>query len=704
MINPSNKTSKKIKSISKRKLSVWVFVLLLGWLLLWFCPWQSWIQAGIWIKVGISIIAFVVPGALLFWMLSTSQPNWCSTISFGFAISHLLIAALGTFGRFIHLPFRLATHLYMFSGLVLLILFSLRSKNPGKLSATKPSSFEEMRKAWPLIIISILTVLMTVQRTITADDLTYLTLLTKFQHSTSLDFTAVFLGTANTIPPRFWLVSTPFSQAFLAEFSGLHGIYWIGGFYEPFLALLSITSLYQLSKSLGLSRKAATAAVAFQIVFLALLSNYLSPGSPFFSQLSVDKATATFIVVPVFVISVIELLDHTTLKNFILCLIVGLSLSLMHAVTLAFSLVVVGFIVLLRITPATTVKSVLPLFIIILIILTPQLFMRFANPDTQGSIAYAIKNSQATQGARGSENLISVLDNTIFYGFNPSILAMTVPYQAFIPFPDSIIKWGWTIIPLLATMFAYTHLKNNRMAQFLIASFLLVALAGIPFSGWILGHLVSPRMIARTVWLYPYGIAMTFLLISIRDRTGIGKKVNIWGQRFLSKYNITSLDLPLSLITIFSTALILLVMRFQHLPNITRLHTNVQRYQELATIGYFLDEQINDQAIAIGSNDLNDLLPGISGKVNGITFRPSNPMYAYYYSQKEREDRLLHQQQILSNKISPEERLELIRNYNIKYLLIKSGEYWLVKNLISTYPDKFERTQLGRYLLFEINE
>jgi hypothetical protein len=79
-------------------------------------------------------------------------------------------------------------------------------------------------------------------------------------------------------------------------------------------------------------------------------------------------------------------------------------------------------------------------------------------------------------------------------------------------------------------------------------------------------------------------------------------------------------------------------------------------------------------------------------------------MYAYYYSQKEREDRFLHQQQILSNELSPEERLELIRNYNIEYLLIKSGEYRLVKNLILTYPDNFERTQLGRYLLFEINE
>lgn len=676
-------------------------IMAIGWLFLWLLPWQSWLNHSIWVTVGISLLIFIIPGTWLFYAFYQDWSPPLHAITFGFTISHLIIALLGTLGRFAQISFNLIWHSYMFLGLVVFIFIAGPKPNQIKnLELMKSIRVSGTTKAWPILIIVTVSILMSIQRTITADDLTYLALITKFQHSSSLSFDDVILGAEKSIAPRFWLMSTPFSQAFLAKLSGLHGIYWVGGFYEPFLTAIALLSYYNLAKYLGLSQRASIASLFFQIGFLALLLDYFSPGAPFFTQLSVDKATASYIIFPVFIQSIIELLESPSRKNFLLSLMIGLSLSIMHAVTLAFTLIVVVFILLFRFR-SYQVRSYLPIIVIICLILTPQIFIRFANPATEGSIPNAIENIDS---ARGNENLFTVLGDTPFYGFSPSILAMSFPYQSFIPLPKALIQWGWTLIPFLSTIFAIRQLKNNRMAQFLIASFLLIALAGIPFSGWILGYLVSPRMLARTVWLYPYGIAMSFLLISIRDRTGIGKKVNVWAQRFVSEWNIVRFELPLLLITIFSTTLIVLVMRFQHLPNINRFQKNTHRYQELATIGYYLDEQINDQAIVIGSNDLNDLLPGISGKANGITFRPSNSMYAYYYTQKEREDRFLHQQQILSNKISPEECLDLIRSYKIKYLLIKSGEYQLVKNLISTYPDKFERTQLGRYLIFEINE
>ena len=369
MTNTSKEPAKRPIFPSKRKIYLYIFLFSLGWFFLWLFPWQAWLSAFIWLKVGISLTIFIFPGAFLYQLLSNDYQGWWNTIPFGFVISHFLIAMLGTIGRFVHIPFSAIKHSFLFLGFILSLLYLLPSLH--KVSRPARSHFFSLRKIlmrWPLIIIMALAIAMSIQRVITSDDLTYLALLTKFQHSTSLDFNDIFLGSANTISPRFWIVSAPFSQAFLADFSQLHGAFWIGGFYEPFLIVLSFLSLYALARYLNLSERAAIAAIAFQIVFLALLSNYLSPGSPFFTQLSVDKATASFIMSPLFIYSAIQLLEHSNLKTFILCLIVGLSLSLMHAVSLAFSVIVVGFIGLFRFTPST-VKRYLPLLAIILILL-----------------------------------------------------------------------------------------------------------------------------------------------------------------------------------------------------------------------------------------------------------------------------------------------------------------------------------------------
>ncbi len=686
------------KLTTKRKIYIYIFLFSLGWLFLWLFPWQSWISTFIWLKVGISLTVFIFPGAFLYLLLSNDYQEWWNTIAFGFVISHFLIAVLGTIGRFTHISFNAVKHSFLFLGLTLSLLYLISSLYQEREPVRSHFSLRQILMGWPLMIILALSIGMSIQRVITSDDLTYLALLSKFQHSTALNFNDIFLGSANTISPRFWIVSVPFSQAFLSDFSQLHGVFWIGGFYEPFLTVLSIASLYSLARYLNLSKRAAIASIAFQIVFLALLSNYLSPGSPFFTQLSVDKATASFIISPIFIFSAVQLLDRLNFKNFMLCLITGLSLSLMHAVSLAFSVIIVGFIGLFRFTPST-VKRFLPLLAIILITLTPQIFVKFADPDTQGTVAYAINNASTS---RGNEALYTVLGNTKFYGFNPSILAMIGSYESLNPILGAIVKWGWILIPLLSAVFAIRQIRENKLAQFVCAGFLLVAIAGIPFTGWILGYFVSARMLARATWLYPYGIGMVFFLISVRDHTSLGKRFNQWGKNIQKDFGRTFFDIPLTLITISSTVVLVIVMRTQNLPNLERLNINVQRYREFAHIGNFLDDQITDKATMIGTEDINDLIPGIAGKAYVVNFRYPKPMYVYFYTQDEREDRYIDQQQIFSNDVSSEIRLSLIDKYNIEYILLRKGEYRFIKNVVLAYPSKFKQIDIDRYLILEV--
>ena len=140
--------------------------------------------------------------------------------------------------------------------------------------------------------------LIVIQRVLSNDDLTYLAYITNWQHSTHLDFKDLVFGADKFVHPRFWLMSVPFAQAFLAEISQLPGILILGGYYEPFLVFLSVLCWYGLARTLYLSHQAASISVILQVLFLLLLSQYLHPGAPFFNQLSVDKATATFILAP----------------------------------------------------------------------------------------------------------------------------------------------------------------------------------------------------------------------------------------------------------------------------------------------------------------------------------------------------------------------------------------------------------------------
>jgi hypothetical protein len=230
----------------------------------------------------------------MYGLIQDTPSSWLNHLTFGFVISHLILAVFGTLGRLVHFPFALLKHGIMALALTLLLVYAVPRLASFKFPRFEISHIKNILSAWPLILMIVLAGLLTIQRTLSDDDLTYLAFLTNWQRSSSLNFNDVFFGADKLAAVRFWIVSTPFSQAFLSELSGIPGIFLLGGYYEPFLAALSLFSIYELAKTLGLSRHKAMAAIALQLLSLALLAEYLHPGAPFFRQLSVDKATATF--------------------------------------------------------------------------------------------------------------------------------------------------------------------------------------------------------------------------------------------------------------------------------------------------------------------------------------------------------------------------------------------------------------------------
>src|SRR6185436_3650808 len=299
----------------------------IAWLYAWYSPWPEKLHHIFWLQLGAGLAIFIVPGFCVYGLLSDSPNLEFNQVTFGFVISHLIFALLGTVGRFIHLSFESIRFLMMALGLVLLFIYLLSKVDGGFKFQMGRERSAYILSTLPMLWMALLVGLIVIQRALSDDDLTYLAYLTNWQHAAHLDFNDLVFGKSQLVSPRFWLMSAPFAQAFLAETSRVPGILILGGYYEPFLVVLSVLSSYELALTLKLPLRAASASVILQLSFLLLLSEYLHPGAPYFDQLSADKATAAFLFAPVFFQSLMKLLESPAWNNRFLFLLAGLSLT-----------------------------------------------------------------------------------------------------------------------------------------------------------------------------------------------------------------------------------------------------------------------------------------------------------------------------------------------------------------------------------------
>ena len=679
-----------------RKNILWIILIASLWLFLWFAPWQPWASFSMWLQLGLALVIFILPGFCIYGLIQTRPAGWLNHVTFGFVISHLLLAVFGTLGRFFHFSFDVLQHGMMGLSLILMLLYLI----PRIYSIHfEIHEFRNLFSFWPLTLAALLAGLMTIQRVLSDDDLSYLSFLTNWQSAPALNFNDIFFGADKLASVRFWLISTPFSQAYLSALSGLPGIFIVGGYYEPFLAVLSLCAIYGLARTLGTTQRMAMAAALLQVLFLSLLAEYLHPGAPFFRQLSTDKATAAYIFIPVFLQSVIGYLRNPEKRESILVFLTGASLMLLHPVALVFAVIVAGLITLFGLDQAN-LRARFGLLVLLVIIMTPQIAIRFVRHEAQAVIPFAVEDVLASPGI---ETMISVWGDTNFYGFNPSILAMHIPYAERLPLPPFILQYAWLVIPLLSALLALKNIRRDFLSQYVLASFLLGALAGIPWTGWLLGYLVSAWMLERTLWIYPFGIGTVFFLTMLSSETGLTGRLTGWMQTLQTKAKMDPRPWLFSALTLLAALPLWLVMREQNLPNLARLHSNTERYLQFAQIGRFMDEHTQDKAIAASTDELNDYIPAISSKAKVISFRPSDPSYPYFYSSEERKQRLLDRQAIFSREISIEARLELIKKYDIDFLWVKSGEYYLIKNMVSEFPAMFTEHKFGGYYLIEVH-
>ncbi len=669
-------------------------LIILAWLACWYLPWQKSLNPHLWFRLGIALILFIAPGMCVFGLLASRSAFTFSHITFGFVISHLILAMLGTAGRLFHYSFETVKFIMAAIGTVSLILYLRLVLQKGIRFQIQPLRKNELLTVTLIILAALAATLIVIQRVITDDDLTYLAYLTNWQHSPRLDFNDVILGVPEPVHPRFWIMSAPFAQALLANLSNIPGILLLNGYYEPFLVFISVSGWYELARTLKFSPRAAGASVILQLAFLLLLSEYLHPGAPFYTQLSADKATAAFILAPVFFQSLVWSIEHPSKRHLIILLLTGVSLTLMHPVILAYSAFIAGMLILLsgKKTPPAR-KFILITFLTALLL--PHVALRFVNTPSQGEIPYTVQDI-LLQGRL--ESMIQRWGDTPFYGFNPSILDMKLPFAEKTPIPQPLAARGWLVFPFLAAAFALKEVKTKPSAAFILACFLLGILVWFPITGWGVGYFLSAWMLERALWLFPFGLSAVYALLKIRDLL----KARLLLDRTTSASPLPSTWLLLT-IAFLTLGIFFLYMRENNLPDLEKFSAKSQRYSGLATAGQQLDRLIANQAYVAGSERLNDLIPAVSFKSKLITFRIAQPSSMSYFPESQRLERIADMQRLFSKESAPQDKMAIIEKYDIQFLLIQGSDVNSFNDLLLNYPERIKKIELGWLSILQVD-
>ena len=327
---------------------------------------------------------------------------------------------------------------------------------------------------------------------------------------------------------------------------------------------------------------------------------------------------------------------------------------------------------------------------ILVIILLPQVAIRFAKIPGMESVSF---DPEVIINQSGSDNLVARWENTLFYAYNQNILSMKIPYEENIPLPEPVLKWIWILIPIFAFVVALKQWNYGATPQFIIACFALCFLAGFPFTGWIIGYFLNARMLARSVWLFPFGISAVYLLLAI-------------GTKFWIKSDTRSNELQLSswqliALTVFSMTFFLLYLCENNLPNLENFSLKSIRYQGFSTAGQTLDQLISDNSVVMGSPNVNDLIPGVSWKSRLVTFRISEPSNMFYFTPLERDTRISDVQSIFASSTSATDKMFLLRKYNVSFLLLQRGDLKFFNDLIAMYP-RIKVTEIGGFYIVQI--
>ncbi len=691
LLSIKQKTGKLARAFEHKGTAILVMV----WVLFWLLPWAIWLDTLPWLRCGISLFLFIIPGMILSLLLVGEQFTLLTHFISGLALSVFGVGALGFTGRIFHWPFQYVKILFALSGLIA-VLFILRY------SVSMRPLYKSSRlsgKTFILLLFMIVFgILANIPFRLSTDDFSFVAYLTNWQHAQQLGFREVFYGTGTANSLRFWLGMFPMSLALLAEISHLHGLLMIGIYLEPFLVMVAIVSIYVLYEDLLSSQDQAIIATLFQFVFLFLLRQVYQPGFMLLTRPSDDKVFAAFILAPVFFLSIRYFLKSFHWRSGLFFLLVGFSLALTHPIILAYSVFIAGLYATIEILIRKKYTKIWTFSFLLILIIGPSASLRFiddawvARSILRLEPTVDMQNTFTLNAAREEsdtvDTLVTAVEGTPFYGFNLERIQIVLNR---IPDNPLLVFSSWSYLWVLGAGFLWSlfNLRKNDAAPFVVAASLLVLLCVIPYTGWLVGYFVSARMLWRSPWLLPIGL-ISFILL--REFFSVLESRVLAHGRFRGRAkNLLYIWIPIACLLLM-TGLHEFFFQHQWLQK-----ESLKGYQNsliaLAELGNYLDDNVGEVERFVARPGLMNYLPGLSAKSKVVLFR-FKEWAPYPINEGEITS-------LVSNdpSITMDQRIQILHKYNVQYILV---DHSTLKDYYVQNADFFSVQNFDGYWLIKL--
>lgn len=648
-----------------------LLVVLGGWTFLWKVPWQPWLTAWPWLRLIVAMLMFALPGICLqHAVYKGAAASVGRPLTLGVAISVGLTGLLGLLASLGHLSFGFVGGGLFLAGAVGLVVLVVRGVSLPKKRMEVGAQGWAFLSVLPAVVAIVLAGRLCWATQIHGDDFTYNAYITHFEHSKALDFNDIFFGLERRAITRFWLAFWPLTEAVIAHHSQLHGLELTTMYLGPVLAALSLLGVFELARSVSLSRQSAYVALVAQFASVFLLTYKDQAGYVFFNRLTQDKLVAAFVLAPVLFRVVVDFLGGAKGRCLGLLIVVGLGVTFTHPVMLGIVCLISALYGLLHLAASRKVRPVAALLCLLVGIVILPFSLRFCDPMLR-DLQFTLEDASLD---KREASRLEILEGNRFYGINPE-LVRGIPFA----------------VAAAAGVLALLQWRRTPASRYLVASLVVVASGVIPYTGWLIGSATASGQLWRIPWLTPFGVGAAFLVDGVVNY--VLRRVPETGCGEMRVTRIEALSVQLILLLLVGVAYVRPVPARKYLEALAPRESWAwpPQYHDLLSIGNRLDALIPERAVVVGGDQrTNDLIPSLSAKAEMVVFRYEDyTMRLGSFSEEQAANRWDAWSKMVEPDTPAAERMSALMDYQVEFMLLREDPGWM-QSLVSCFPDRFE--------------
>jgi hypothetical protein len=637
-----------------------------AWAGAWALPWQGLLDFVPSLRSALALVLFGVPGFCVYVLLDDGRrASAAARLPGGLLLSVTVTGALGFAGSVAGLPTAIVDAGLWSAGALGLGLLAMRGElRIPRWRGGRPRALD----ALALAVVMLTAARLCLAPAMGADDMTYVARMTWFQQSPTLSFRGIVFGGEQLISPRDWLAFWPLCEAVIGSLGDVHGVQLTTLYLGPLLAPLAVLAVADLARALGLSRRFAVAAAALQVTILLLLHTRDQPGRHFFERLTEDKFLALYVLAPAVVRLVTDVLRGANARTLSALAAGWLGGALVHPTSLGILFLVVAAYAALE-WIAVRGRAALLVLAVVVPITTAAAAVRFVPTPSRPQVYFDVEEAAQKNDMRGARaRRVDMLEQGRFYGVGTS----SAPPVA-------------RLLGALVLVAALLRARRERVARYVAAGFGIAALAIMPYTGWVLGRLLTPFHLWRILTAVPFGIGAAFVLrlagsLGARAPEGLVARAAPAGPVLAVVLLLATVGYAAANERVFRLTSLRLPDGWSELLD-ARAKFDRRRlrfhHADLVAIARALDAAIDRKAVVLGDAEVNNLIPSLSAKAVLVAFRsPAQTAMHAGIDREEARARWKAYQQVTLGRTTPEATVRYLREHDVRFVLTAADADW----------------------------